>query len=230
MHEVSALASSVTRLLVVTGGVVAGITLAYAGFMFMTSQGDPQRVSRAKNAFLGALVGLLVSGGAFVLPKAVSEVVIEPVGGVGADFQSGVDCDRMLREQLVFQRGASTSKRMNVVIKRIQGQQRECEEGVWAPFVDDSGYSVVLGRGVPNTAGACFNTPPQMGTLARVGGYQVPGGLRKKKDLKLAARSFSGRDAENNVIVYWGQGDRRPSDGSACWMYVSRARRWFSGY
>ena len=98
------------------------------------------------------------------------------------------------------------------------------------PFVDDSGYPVVLGRGVPNTAGACFNTSPQVGTLARVGGYQVPGGLRKKKDVKLAARSFSGRDAENNVIVYWGQGDRRPSDGSACWMYVSRARRWFSGY
>ena len=62
MHEVSALASSITRLLAVTGGVVAGITLAYAGFMLMTSQGDPQRVSRAKNAFLGALVGLLVSG------------------------------------------------------------------------------------------------------------------------------------------------------------------------
>ena len=156
--------------------------------------------------------------------------MIEPVGGVGANFQSGVDCDRMLREQLVFQRGASTSKRMNVVIKRIQGQQRECEEEAWAPFVDDSGYSVVLGRGVPNTAGACFNTPPQVGSLARVGGYEVPVGLRKKKDLKLAARSFSGRDAANNVIVYWGEGDRRPSDGSSCWMYVSRARRWFSGY
>ena len=53
MHEVSALAGSITRLLAVTGGVVAGITLAYAGSMLNTSEGDPQKVSRAKNAFCG---------------------------------------------------------------------------------------------------------------------------------------------------------------------------------
>ena len=230
MHEVSALAGSVTRLLAVCGGVVSGVMLAYAGFMWITSEGDPLKVSKARSAFLGSLVGLVVVGGAFVFPKAFGELVIEPVGGFTGGVSSTVDCDRILREQLVFQRGASTGGRMNVVIRHVQKRWSECHEGVWDPVVNDSGYSVVLGQGVPNTAGACFNTPPQVGMAARVGGFQVPRGLRENKSVELAARGFSGRDAENNVMVYWGQGDKRPSDEASCWMYVSRARRWFSGY
>ena len=230
MDEISVVGGSLTRLLAVCGGVLSGVMLAYAGFMWITSEGEPQKVSRARNAFLGAVVGLMITGGSFVLPRALSEVVIEPVGGVTGGVNAGVDCDRVLRRQFVLQRGASTAGRMNVVIGHVQGRWRECSIEVWDPVVDDSGYSVVVGQGVPNTAGACFSTPPERGAAAMVGMFQVPRGLREKKDVGLAARSFSGRDSENNVIVYWGRGDRRPSDGASCWMYVSRARRWFSGY
>ena len=48
--------------------------------------------------------------------------------------------------------------------------------------------------------------------------------------MKKAARESSGRDADNNIIVYWGDGSRKPADGAGCWLYVARLRTWDSNY
>ena len=41
-------------------GVVAVIVIIVAGFMYTISGGDPAKLTRAKNAILGAVIGLVV--------------------------------------------------------------------------------------------------------------------------------------------------------------------------
>ena len=40
--------------------IVAVVVIVIAGFMYTTSQGDPNKVARAKNAILYAIVGLII--------------------------------------------------------------------------------------------------------------------------------------------------------------------------
>ena len=35
----------------------------------------------------------------------------------------------------------------------------------------------------------------------------------------------SGRDSENNIIVYW-KHSNQPSDGANCWLYIERLSTW----
>ena len=52
-------------------GIVAVIVIIIAGFFYVTSQGEAQNVVRAKNAILGAIIGLAIIMGAFVITKFV---------------------------------------------------------------------------------------------------------------------------------------------------------------
>lgn len=52
-------------------GVIAVIVIVIAGFMYTTSQSDPGRVARAKNAILYAIVGLVIVLGAFAITNFV---------------------------------------------------------------------------------------------------------------------------------------------------------------
>ena len=42
-------------------------------------------------------------------------------------------------------------------------------------------------------------------------------------------RPTSGRDSDNNIIVYWVR-CQSPADASKCWMYVSRLNVWDENY
>ncbi len=55
--------------------VVATIVIVVGGFMYTTSSGDPAKVSRAKNAILGAVVGLIFVITAFTITSIVMEAV-----------------------------------------------------------------------------------------------------------------------------------------------------------
>lgn len=52
-------------------GVVAVIVIVVAGFIYTTSAGDSSRVNRAKNAILGAVVGLVFVICAFAITQIV---------------------------------------------------------------------------------------------------------------------------------------------------------------
>ena len=44
-------------------------------------------------------------------------------------------------------------------------------------------------------------------------------------------RPTSGRDSDNNIIVYWSNtAGSTPADNSACWLYVSRLNSWDENY
>lgn len=52
-------------------GTVAVIIIVVAGFMYTTSGGDPAKLTRAKNAILGAVIGLVVILSAFGITSVV---------------------------------------------------------------------------------------------------------------------------------------------------------------
>ena len=50
----------VTSLIAVIAGIAAVIIIIIGGFQYVTSAGDPQKASSARNMILGALVGLVI--------------------------------------------------------------------------------------------------------------------------------------------------------------------------
>ena len=222
VDEVMGLMGNVTRMLAIFGGGVAAVTVCYAGIQFMTGAGDPQKMAQARMSLIGTVGGLILVGVAFLIPRVVSETVTEPSGGIPVRLEVSGHCDEHLRLQLVVQNWASTPELMNQVIERVQAVRDECHEEVWNPKVDLSP------TGYGNTK--CFSGDTfAKGANAVIGGQMIPGGLRDGGDIKGIARQISGRDAENNVLVYWDTGFR-PTDGSSCWLYLSRLDNWSVRY
>ena len=138
MEELSTIFNNVGLLVAALAGGISLIMFGFAGIQYMTAQGDPQGMSRAKMSVIGAVVGLAIAGLAFVMPGVISRLIIEPAGGQRIVSDAGADCDQLLRNQLVFQRGASTDGRMQEVIRQIQAQRDDCVSELWNPAVDDT--------------------------------------------------------------------------------------------
>ena len=103
------------------GAALSVIYVVYSGYLFMSSQGDPQRMAQARTSIIGVAIGLVLIGGAFIIPTTISRYVIEPAGGVRVEPRAGADCDGVLKDQLVVQRTASTSERMQFLISQDPG-------------------------------------------------------------------------------------------------------------
>jgi uncharacterized membrane protein YidH (DUF202 family) len=67
---------SLLSFIFVLAGAIALLVITIAGFNFVTSQGEPQKVAKARMTILYAVVGLVVAVFAFVIVKFV-------VGNVG---------------------------------------------------------------------------------------------------------------------------------------------------
>ena len=229
MEELSTIFNNVGLLVAALAGGISLVMFGFAGIQYMTAQGDPQGMSRAKMSVIGAVVGLAIAGLAFVMPGIISRLIIEPAGGERIASDIGSDCDQLLRNQLVFQRGASTAGRMNEVIRQIQAQRDDCVSELWNPSADDS-----------NAFGSngCFTSAPTYGTgspvvylSAKVGDLTIPRTLYNGFADGDTLRAGSGRDSDNNIIVYWSAAaDRTPADNSNCWLYVSRLNSWDENY
>lgn len=181
------------------------------------------------------------SAGVWALHGAVVAVVLAVAGffggegwGVGrvdeySEMVSRVPareryCDSILRSQLVFQRNSSTYDRFQEVVRVIQDQRSDvCGSDVWAPVVSSS----------PAVSGGCFDSVELAAVgggpdSARVGTLVVPSGLMGENG---RVRRMSGRDMDNNVLVYWSlRSGERPDDGSLCWLYVARLSTWTEEY
>ena len=241
MEELANLINNVARFLAFGIGGVSVIVFLYAGFLFMTASGDPQKSSQARMAIFGAFIGLVVAGAAFVLPRIISQAIIEPAGGVSIVTEGQISCDELLKEQLVAQRGANNAARMNEVIRLVQNRQ-ECSPEVWDVFISGSGTGDTNLAQYHNTQAQrdskCFGhaggTNPFDQLAASVGSVQVPIGLRVGNVVDGDVRLGSYRDANNNILVVFdpltANTGKFPADGAVCWMYVSRLRQWYSNF
>ena len=197
----------------------------FAGIQYMTAQGDPQGMSKAKMSVIGAVVGLAIAGLAFVMPGIISRLIVEPAGGQNVAGDSvGDNCDQLLKNQLVFQRGASTFGRMNEVIRQIQATRDNCVSELWAPTAMDTGTG--------DTSQCWGGTLPKLGAVeAKVGDLTIPRGLFDGTVVGTSlVRNSSGRNADNDILVYWTPTTGHPSDNANCWMYVSRLNNWDENY
>ncbi len=231
MDIITVLGSNVGRLVMIVGGAISVASLCYGGIMWITAQGEPQKIAQARSSLIGVLVGLIIIGVGPFIPGLISDQVIEPAGGVSIESDVGLNCDDVLRSQFVFQRGASTADKMNTVISQIQAQRSECVSDVWNPSVTDIPDSSPAAK--PDT---CFGYRAVRGYVRdrratfEVGESVVPRGLREGNVAAGAVRAASGRDSDNNIIVYWDPADGRPSDNAKCWLYVSRLNSWSENY
>lgn len=225
MEELMSIATAIGTVIAVVVGLVAGVVVAYAGFLYATAMGDAQKTSTAKNAFAGAFIGMLIASMSFAGPRILTNYVIKPAGGIAVETEVGLNCDGILRNQLVFQRGASTADRMNVVISQIQSQHSDCASDVWQPEVIDM---VTTGT----AAGKCFSATAgtQGDADSKVGDSEIPPGLMTGGATP-KVRARSGRDSENNILVYFSDAEsRRPSDGASCWLFFARLKGWHENY
>ena len=228
MEELVSLMFNVARIVIIVAGSGAAIAVAVAGMLYIFAAGDPQKQRVARDAFIGAVVGMLVCGAAFIVPRVVSNFVLEPSGGEGLTTQGTVSCDETLRNRLVIERQASTADRMNQVIAVIQAKQKDCARDIWAPVAVDM-------TAVAGVAKTCTD-PAKKGTL---GGFDVPSTLQQvvtaSTDATDFARIKSGRDTDGNIIVHFTvdgaiPNPGAPADNAICWMYLIRAQTWFSEF
>ncbi|NMB48619.1 hypothetical protein GYA13_04235 [Candidatus Kuenenbacteria bacterium] len=61
-------------------GVGALVTFIYAGFMFLTSSGNPEQVKKAKDTMVYAVLGVAVSMGAYVILGFIFDTLQGSVG------------------------------------------------------------------------------------------------------------------------------------------------------
>ena len=226
MEELMTLFNRVGIFVAVIGGGISLVMFAFAGISYMTASGDPQAMGRAKMALIGAIGGSVVVGLAFIVPGVISRVIIEPSGGQAIEVEVGDDCDQLLRNQFVLTRGASTSSRLQDVIRTVQNQRDACAPELWDPAVYD-------GSSGAGDAQMCFGATPDTdeGDTATVGNTLVPAGLRAGNDIGGRVRASSGRDSDNNIIVYWSTNSAsRPTDNAKCWLFVRRLNSWSENY
>ena len=221
MENILSIVYGIAWILGAIGAALAVIYVVYSGYLFMSSQGDPQRMAQTRTSIIGVAIGLVLIGGAFIIPTTISRYVIEPAGGVRVEPRSGADCDGVLKDQLVVQRTAVNPGRMQFLISKIQGRRDECSMDLWAPVVRDR-PGRPLGCHFPVSAG-----------VPKVGGVLVPDGLRSGASVV----NKSSRDAYNNIIVYWVHPDDTvapknglPSDGAVCWLHVAAFGAWTEEY
>ena len=209
MEAVVQMFGGAATLIAVLGGAISTIFFAWAGIQWMMAAGDPQKISQARMSLIGAAVVLIIVGAAFIVPEVISERIIEPAGGSAIQGTAGLSCDRVLKNQLVFQRAASTAPRMDSVVKQIQAQRDECASDIWGPSIDDfvSGVSGCTGDSIGDT--------------------DVPRGLHA--DDVGNVRANSGRDSDNNIIVHFDHANRA-TDSAKCWMFVDRLKTWDQEY
>ena len=154
-------------------------------------------------------------------PGVVINMIQPP--GAPTPYGAGENCDQLLRNQLVFQTGATNAGRMQEIIRQIQAQRDNCVPDLWSPVLDDA--TAVLVTGCHNSVSLPLYTNP---TVTRVGDLTVPEGLYTGVNPATdTVRATSGRDSDNNIIVYWSDtAGRTPADGAKCWLYVSRLNNW----
>lgn len=229
MQELTSVGTSIATLIAILVAVASTAVVAWAGWQYVTAAGDPQALGKAKQTLIGAFIGLGIAGLAFIGPRIFIDLVIKPVGGVSIETETGLNCDSVFRNQLTFQRGASTADRMNTLVSQIQSQQQECDQEVWDPTVVD------LDAGPP-IVGNCYGTGGTVVTISatvngQVGDQAMPAGLLVKSSSDSKTRDKSGRDSENNIIVYFDLDvAKRPSDGASCWLYYARLKQWHENF
>ncbi len=221
METVLFMFGGIANLVAVLGGSVAAIFVSWAGIKWMTSSGEPQKISEARSSLIGVLIGLLLVGASFMIPDAINQRLIRPATGQNLSGVVGLDCDRVLQKQLVRTRTASDADRMNSMIRQVQASKEGCGLDNWSPLVSPV-RAVTPNNPFLYGLGSARCEGPEIGQTDVPRGLQQPGGGAD-------VRNATVRDADNNIMIYFDT-EKKPSDGAGCWIYHSRLKIWDRSY
>ena len=72
---------TVLDICVKVGMPVSAFFLIWAGFLFLTAQGDPGKLTTARRAFTWAVIGTAVIFGAWLIAMAIQTTIWQEIGG-----------------------------------------------------------------------------------------------------------------------------------------------------
>ncbi len=70
-------------------GIIAVAIIMYGGWLWMTSEGSPDKVDKAKKVLISAIIGLLLILSAFAIANFVLKQALESTGGAGSSGGGG---------------------------------------------------------------------------------------------------------------------------------------------
>lgn len=228
MQEILNIFTGVGLLITIVGGVLSAVFFGMSGILFMMAAGDPQKQSMARNAFIGTLVGLCIVGLAGVIPRIVSNLVIEPAGGTPVRITGVSNCDEYLQNQIEVQLTANNYSRVQALVQRIQVQREECGPDLWSPLVFNSNIDTTSGSDGNKVWDGCFETSYTPYRIGSAYGEYLPADLVRTGSPRAALKTTRG--TQGNVIVYFDpKPSSLPSNGSVCWVYLKSRDLWVYG-
>jgi uncharacterized membrane protein YjgN (DUF898 family) len=76
-NELESISKKVANAIIFVIGAISVVVMIVAGFMLVTSAGDPQKSKRARDALLFAIVGIIVA----IMAYAIADFVIDQLTG-----------------------------------------------------------------------------------------------------------------------------------------------------
>lgn len=62
-------------IVLIIGVPIVVLSIIYSGFLFVTAQGNPEKLKKAKNSLLYSIIGAVLLLGAFVIANAIGKTV-----------------------------------------------------------------------------------------------------------------------------------------------------------
>ena len=234
-----------TMTLTIVAIPTAALAIGYAAWAWLYTGNPGTNVTRTLWVGMAVLIALGISR----VTQNMTDSLFQPdtPGETGAttaaqkpvqtDPNSQLVCDETLLIHLVFQRTANTTERINNLIGTLQSRLPQCSPQNWNPVAVDAWQHTrpapTNPATEPGTVHPCFQfqQDPRTGRIdgafATVGTQKVPTGLRRDGLPEGDVQTTSGRDQENNILVYWSPDPtKRPHSNAHCSMYTTIPKRW----
>jgi hypothetical protein len=76
-NDIPSFIEAIINIVLIVGVPIVTLAIIYAGFLFVTAQGNETRLTKAKNTLLYTIIGAALLLGAFVLAEAIKGTVDE---------------------------------------------------------------------------------------------------------------------------------------------------------
>lgn len=76
------LLNNIMKMLIVGAGIFAVFNFIFAGYDFISAEGDSEKVEKAWNKIWQSALGLLIAGGAFVIAAVFSKLIFGNWGAI----------------------------------------------------------------------------------------------------------------------------------------------------
>lgn len=82
--NIAIIIARIIRIFLGTLGIIFTVVVVYAGFVFMTAQGDPDKIKRAKAMIQNGVIGLIISLSAFSITQFILSRLLAAASGSGS--------------------------------------------------------------------------------------------------------------------------------------------------